>query len=72
MWPDGPSSCDGSLTYDTLVIAIGAGHQYFGHDEWARTRLGLKTIEAALEIRRRIFLAFEAAERRADPTNAKP
>jgi NADH:quinone reductase (non-electrogenic) len=59
---------DGSLTYDTLVIATGASHQYFGHDEWAPQAPGLKTVEDALEIRRRIFLAFEAAEREADPT----
>jgi NADH:quinone reductase (non-electrogenic) len=59
---------DGSLTYDTLVIATGASHQYFGHDEWAPQAPGLKTIEDALAIRRRIFLAFEAAERGADPT----
>ena len=62
---------DGSLTYDTLVIAIGASHQYFGHDEWAPQAPGLKTIEDALEIRRRIFLAFEAAEREADPTKRR-
>ena len=58
---------DGSLTYDTLVIATGASHQYFGHDDWAPQAPGLKTIEDALAIRRRIFLAFEAAERVADP-----
>jgi len=58
---------DGSLAYDTLVIATGASHQYFGHEEWASHAPGLKTIEDALAIRRRIFLAFEAAERAADP-----
>ena len=58
---------DGNLTYDTLIIATGASHQYFGHDEWAQTAPGLKTIEDALEIRRRIFLAFELAEREPDP-----
>jgi NADH dehydrogenase len=58
---------DGSLTYDTLIIATGASHQYFGHSEWAQTAPGLKTIEDALEIRRRIFLAFEVAERESDP-----
>jgi NADH dehydrogenase len=62
---------DGSLTYDTLVIATGASHQYFGHDEWEPQAPGLKTIENALEIRRRIFLAFEAAEREADPTKRR-
>src|SRR4030095_13006505 len=46
---------DGSLTYDTLIIATGASHQYFGHNEWAQTAPGLKTIEDAPEIRRRIF-----------------
>jgi NADH dehydrogenase len=59
---------DGSLTYDTLVIATGASHQYFGHEEWAAEAPGLKTIEDALAIRRRIFLAFEAAERATDST----
>jgi NADH:ubiquinone reductase (H+-translocating) len=59
---------DGSLTYDTLVLAIGASHQYFGHDAWEHQAPGLKTVEDALEIRRRIFLAFEAAERAVDPT----
>ncbi len=58
---------DGSLTYDTLILAAGTSHQYFGHDEWAQTAPGLKTIEDALEIRRRIFLAFEVAEREPDP-----
>ncbi len=58
---------DGSLTYDTLILATGASHQYFGHHEWAQTAPGLKTIEDALEIRRRIFLAFEMAEREPDP-----
>jgi NADH:quinone reductase (non-electrogenic) len=59
---------DGSLTYDTLVIATGASHQYFGHEEWAAEAPGLKTVEDALAIRRRIFLAFEAAERATDST----
>jgi NADH:ubiquinone reductase (H+-translocating) len=62
---------DGRLTYDTLVLATGASHQYFGHDAWAPQAPGLKTIEDALEIRRRIFLAFEAAEREADPTKRR-
>lgn len=52
------------ITYDTLVIATGATHSYFGHDEWASSAPGLKTVEDALEIRRRILLAFENAERR--------
>jgi NADH dehydrogenase len=54
------------LGYDTLVAAAGAGPGYFGHDDWARLAPGLKTIEDATEIRRRILLAFEAAEHEAD------
>jgi NADH dehydrogenase len=57
----------GPIHYDTLVVATGARHAYFGHDEWARFAPGLKTIEDAQEIRRRILIAFEAAEREADP-----
>ena len=58
---------DGDLDYDTLVVATGASHHYFGHSEWQRLAPGLKTIEDATEIRRRIFLAFEAAEREPGP-----
>jgi NADH dehydrogenase len=58
---------DGSLSYDTLVVATGASHHYFGHDEWAPLAPGFKSIEDALDIRRRIFTAFEAAERETDP-----
>ena len=58
---------DGTLHYDYLVIATGATHSYFGHDEWEPFAPGLKTIDDALEIRRRFLLAFEAAEREADP-----
>lgn len=58
---------DGELTYDTLIVATGVSHYYFGHDEWADTAPGLKTVEDALDIRRRIFWAFEAAERESDP-----
>jgi NADH dehydrogenase len=58
---------DGALRYDFLVVAAGAGHSYFGHDEWARSAPGLKTIEDAVEIRRRVLLAFERAEREEDP-----
>jgi NADH dehydrogenase len=54
------------LGYDTLVVAAGARHAYFGHDEWERDAPGLKTLEDALEIRRRILLAFEAAEVESD------
>jgi NADH dehydrogenase len=53
----------GPIAYDTLVVATGARHSYFGHDEWARFAPGLKSIDDATEIRRRILIAFEAAER---------
>ena len=58
---------DGELAYDTLIVAAGAGHYYFGKDDWEKLAPGLKSIEDATEIRRRIFLAFEAAERETDP-----
>ena len=59
---------DGSaVPYDTLVLATGARHAYFGHDEWEPFAPGLKTIEDATLIRRRILLAFERAEREQDP-----
>src|SRR6185295_19022038 len=55
---------DGStLSYDYLIIAAGATHAYFGHPEWEKLAPGLKTLEDALEIRRRVLLAFEEAER---------
>ena len=57
-----------SVPYDTLVLATGARHAYFGHDEWEPFALGLKTIEDATKIRRRILVAFERAERATDPT----
>jgi len=57
----------GSVPYDTLVLATGARHAYFGHDEWEPFAPGLKTLEDATTIRRRILLAFEQAEREADP-----
>ncbi len=53
------------LEYDYLIVATGATHAYFGHDEWAPFAPGLKTLEDALEIRRRVLLAYELAERRA-------
>jgi NADH dehydrogenase len=53
------------LPYDYLIVAAGASHAYFGHDEWEPFAPGLKTIEDALEIRRRVLLAFELAERQA-------
>jgi len=55
------------VPYDYLLVATGATHSYFGHDSWARWAPGLKTVEDAVEIRRRILLAYEAAEREADP-----
>jgi len=55
------------VPYDTLVLATGARHDYFGHDEWEPFALGLKTLEDATTIRRRILLAFERAEREDDP-----
>jgi NADH dehydrogenase len=58
---------DGEVAYDILIIATGATHSYFGHPEWEQNAPGLKTIEDALEIRRRVLLAFEAAERESDP-----
>ena len=57
----------GTLSYDYLIVATGANHSYFGHDEWAPWAPGLKTVEDALEIRRRILLAFERAEMEPDP-----
>src|SRR5262245_1056681 len=58
---------NGALSYDTLILATGSSHHYFGHEEWAEAAPGLKTIENALDIRRRILWAFEAAEREPDP-----
>jgi NADH dehydrogenase len=56
-----------SLSYDYLIVATGAAHAYFGHPEWAACATGLKTLDDALDIRRRVLLAFEAAERETDP-----
>jgi NADH:ubiquinone reductase (H+-translocating) len=59
---------DGSaVSYDTLVLATGARHAYFGHDEWEPFAPGLKTLEDATTLRRRILVAFERAERESDP-----
>src|SRR5215471_3503533 len=64
-----------SVPYDYLIVATGSTHSYFGHSEWEHTAPGLKTVEDALEIRRRILMAFEQAERQAsiygkhDPLN---
>jgi NADH:ubiquinone reductase (H+-translocating) len=56
----------GEITYDTLIVATGVSHHYFGNEQWAPTAPGLKTVEDALEMRRRIFMAFEAAEKETD------
>jgi NADH dehydrogenase len=56
-----------SIAYDTLVLATGARHAYFGHDEWEPFAPGLKTLEDATTLRRRILVAFERAEREEDP-----
>lgn len=64
--------CDfGPLTFDYLVVACGAKHSYFGHNEWERYAPGLKTIAQATEIRRRVLSAFEEAERIEDPDEQK-
>src|SRR5216684_58888 len=55
------------LPYDTLILATGARHAYFGHDEWEPFAPGLKTLEDATTLRRRILVAFERAERETDP-----
>ena len=56
-----------ALDYDALVVATGVSHHYFGNDQWQNDAPGLKTVEDALEMRRRIFMAFEAAEKESDP-----
>jgi NADH dehydrogenase len=58
---------DETIAYDTLIVAAGATHSYFGHPEWAALAPGLKTIDDATAIRRKILLAFETAERLHDP-----
>jgi NADH dehydrogenase len=57
---------DGEVRYDSLILATGATHAYFGHDEWAQFAPGLKTLKDALTIRQRILMAFEIAEREPD------
>jgi NADH dehydrogenase len=58
---------DGEAGYDYLIVATGARHHYFGNDQWEPLAPGLKTVEDATEIRRRVLLAFERAERETDP-----
>jgi NADH dehydrogenase len=58
---------DGPIAYDWLVLATGAAHGYFGHDDWAAHAPGLKDLDDAMEIRRRLLLAFERAEMAASP-----
>jgi NADH dehydrogenase len=62
---------DGVLEYDTLVVATGSSHQYFGHDEWEQFAPGLKTIDDATDMRGRVLLAFEAAERETNPAKQR-
>ncbi|MDA3969972.1 MAG: NAD(P)/FAD-dependent oxidoreductase [Desulfobulbaceae bacterium] len=57
----------GSLDYDYLILSCGSRHSYFGHEEWEEFAPGLKTIEQATEIRRRVLTAYETAEREEDP-----
>jgi NADH dehydrogenase len=62
---------DGELRYDYLIVATGATHSYFGNDAWCAHAPGLKSIEDALDIRRRVFLAYEAAERETDASRRR-
>jgi NADH:quinone reductase (non-electrogenic) len=59
---------DGEVSYDYLIVSPGVSHAYFGHEEWRPHAPGLKTLEDALDIRRRVLLAFERAEREPDPS----
>ena len=59
------------ISYDYLIVATGAAHSYFGHADWAARAPGLKTLDDALEMRRRVLLAFEAAERESDPATQR-
>jgi NADH:ubiquinone reductase (H+-translocating) len=58
---------EGFVTYDYLIVATGATHAYFGHDEWERVAPGLKSLEDAIEMRRKFLVAFEEAEKELDP-----
>lgn len=62
---------DGAVPFDFLILAAGATHAYFGHDEWRSAAPGLKTLEDALDIRRRVLLAYERAEREPDAARRK-
>src|SRR5256714_5803893 len=62
---------DRDITYDYLILATGARHSYFGHDEWEKLAPGLKSLEDAIEIRRRLLLAFEYAEKMTDEAAKK-
>jgi NADH dehydrogenase len=62
---------DGEVPYDYLILATGVTHSYFGHDEWSKHAPGLKSVEDALELRRRLLLAFEAAERNPYPDSQR-
>jgi NADH dehydrogenase len=69
-----PGPSDGApppIAYDYVIVATGAAHSYFGHPEWAARAPGLKTLDDALDMRRRVLLAFEAAEREPDPVNQR-
>jgi NADH dehydrogenase len=59
---------DREIAYDYLIVATGATHSYFGRDSWAEAAPGLKTLEQAIEIRKRVLVAYEAAEKESDPT----
>ncbi|MFO0576709.1 MAG: NAD(P)/FAD-dependent oxidoreductase [Polyangia bacterium] len=61
----------GEIAYDFLIVAVGAQNHYFGHEDWARYAVGLKDLDDAVEVRRRVLVAFEAAERTQDPEERK-
>ena len=62
---------DGSVDYDILILATGATHAYFGHDDWAEHAPGLKSLKDALRIRQRVLMAFEVAERETDDSRRR-
>ena len=64
-------AASGALTYDALVVATGVTHAYFGRDDWAAHAPGLKTLDDAVAIRRRVLVAFEKAERETDPARQR-